>query len=35
MHMTVNTRWHRHDWFGFVVVAVVIGAAMLLGYWSA
>ncbi len=35
MYTPMNTRWQRHDWFGFFLVATIVGAAMLLGYWTA
>lgn len=35
MHTTVNSRWQRHDGFGLIVVALVVGAAMVVGYLSA
>lgn len=35
MNATFNTRWQRHDGFGFVVVALLIGGAIVIGYLTA
>ena len=35
MLTTFNTRWQRHDGFGFLAVAIVIVAAIAAGYLTA
>lgn len=29
-----NSRWQRHDGFGLVVIALLVCAAMVIGYYS-
>jgi hypothetical protein len=35
MLATFNSRWQRHDGFGFIVIALVICVAILVGYLTA
>jgi hypothetical protein len=35
MLTTFNSRWQRHDGFGFLAIAIVIVVAMAVGYLTA